>query len=95
MLNWPKRLDDIAIPCNGNETFLRTCGRTFAESVRPELAALAMGNIPAGDLAWIEREFGDYHAAMGYPTGPQYLPCEPTDERIVPRYENTKRYERC
>jgi hypothetical protein len=92
MLAWPKRLADIAYPCNGNETFQRTRAATFGDSVRPELARLAVHRIPARDLAWLEHEFADFNAELGYPLTAEPAAGHMAEAQLIPRFENTRRY---
>lgn len=91
MLTWPKRADHIAFPCNGNETFLKTRGETLHDSVRPSLAKVAVDRIPAAELAWLEREFAEYNADLGYPLTVAANGAA-ADGVLVPRFENTRRY---
>jgi len=94
MLTWPKRSQDIAFPCNGNETFLKSRGRTCQESIQPELARLKVDRIPSGDLAWLEREFETYNISFGYPTRALVVGAHAEGERVVPSFQNTRRYRR-
>jgi len=50
--------------------------------------------IPPADLQWIEEQFAQFNEAMGYP--PHVACASPADgpPRAVPRFENTRRYER-
>jgi hypothetical protein len=94
MASWPKKLEEIADPGFGNETFVLTRARSLADSIRSSLAQIKTGNIPRRDLEWIETEFTDMNQAMGYPehvssAAPASLP-----ERAIPRFENTRRHER-
>jgi hypothetical protein len=89
MLSWPKCTKDIAYPCNGNETFQKTRGASFQESVRPDCARLAVQRIPAADLAWLDREFAEFNAELGYPLA---APSASAEAMLVPRFENTRRY---
>ena len=94
MASWPKRLEQIADPGFGNETFALSRSSSLATSIRPSLAALKTEHIGRGDLEWMEREFAGMNAEMAYPAhvppaAPPTLP-----ERAIPRFENTRRYER-
>ena len=93
MLTWPKRAADMAFPCNGNATFQQTCAGSFGASVRPELARVAVERIGAADLAWLDREFAEFNAELGYPATPA-SGTAPADALMVPRFENTRRYRR-
>ena len=95
MASWPKKLEQIADPGFGNETFVLSRGSSLAGTIKPSLGSVKTENIPRGDLAWMETTFAELNAAMGYPEhvslpgGSSSLP-----DRAVPRFENTRRYER-
>jgi hypothetical protein len=95
MANWPKPVERIAVPDNGNMTFTETRGKTLTESMKPTLAGIKTENVPRGDLEWMEREFGDMNAAMGYPAHVAAQPAAAElGERLVPTFECTRRNNR-
>lgn len=94
MASWPKRLEEIAEPGFGNETFVLTRARSLAESIRSSLAQIKTDNIPRGDLDWIETEFHEMNQAMGYPEHVPSAASTSLPERAIPRFENTRRCER-
>jgi hypothetical protein len=50
-------------------------------------------SIPHDDLAWMESRFAEMNQVMGYP---RHMAAEalPSPARAVPRFENTRRWER-
>ena len=94
MAAWPKRVEQIADPGFGNETFALSRGASLAQTIKASLATVKTENIPRADLEWLEHEFADFNVAMGYPSHvpPAASPALPG--RAVPRFENTRRYER-
>jgi hypothetical protein len=94
MATWPKTPEQIAVPDNGNMTFTETRGKSLTESVKPSLSGVKTQNVPRGDLEWLEREFADMNAAMGYPAHvPPQAPAE-LGERLIPTFETTRRNKR-
>jgi hypothetical protein len=94
MLNWPKAESDIADATFGNPTFVESRGVGIRQTLRPSLGAVKTGNIPPCDLEWIEREFRDMNVAMGYAEHVRDAQPKSDVTRAVPRFENTRRYER-
>lgn len=94
MAIWPKKLEQIADPGFGNETFILSRGGSLAATIKPSLASVKTNHIPSDDLKWMEREFGEMNCQMNYP---EHVPAtvDPSlGQRAVPRFENTRRYER-
>jgi len=94
MTTWPKPLDRIAEPGFGNETFVLSRGNSLAATVKPVLASIKTQNIGAEDLDWLEAEFAEMNAAMKYPLHVSADSDASTPGRALPRFENTRRYER-
>jgi len=69
-------------------------GSTLTQSLAPSHAAVRVENIPADDLAWLEREFAEYNSAMGYAAHVDAGVKPSNPGRAVPRYENTRLYDR-
>lgn len=96
MLIWPKQKDDIAAPRHGSPTFRKSLGPTFKDTVKPTLADLRTGNIPPGDLEWLEAEFAEFNRAFSYiehaPAAATGVSWEGREKRAVPRWENTRRH---
>ena len=95
MLSWPKQKDQFAAPRHGSPTFRQSLGGSFAETVKPSLADLRVGNVPAEDLEWLEREFEEFNRTSGYvehAPAPSTGPREARETRAVPKWENTRRY---
>jgi hypothetical protein len=97
MMTWPKRKEQFAAPRHGSPTFRQSLGGSFAETVKPSLAELRVGNVPPGDLEWMEREFEEFNRACGYvehaPTpGGKPAGDGPREARAVPKWENTRRH---
>ena len=94
MTSWPKKLEQIADPGFGNETFVLSRGSSLGATVKSSLATIKTQHIPPGDLEWMEREFAQMNAAMGYPAHVPASSDSSLPQRAVPRFENTRRYER-
>ena len=94
MLTWPKAESDIADASFGNPTFVESRGVGIRQTLRPSLGAVKTANIPPADLEWLEREFREMNAAMGYAEHVAGAPGKSEVARAVPRFENTRRYER-
>jgi len=94
MARWPKKLEQIADPGFGNETFVLSRGGSLHATIKPSLANVKTDHTPPGDLAWMEREFDEFNSAMGYPAHVPPTAAHSLGERAVPRFENTRRYER-
>ncbi len=93
MLHWPKQKSSILAPIHGNATFRQTCGEDLAETLRPARADLTVDRIPPEDLAWLETEFAEFNQANGYPAqAERRTPWTGTVQRLIPRWENTRRY---
>jgi hypothetical protein len=93
MNSWPKPIDQIADCRYGNKTFRTDRGGTLIDSVKPSFSTACTHNIPPADLDWLEREFAGFNTAMGYPAHvPSTAPADPP--RAIPRFENTRRYNR-
>lgn len=91
MLTWPKPIEQIADAANGNKTFANTRGTGLLSTLVPSLTDVRTDRIPPQDLEWIEREFQEMNAALGYPvhlTG--NAPALPPV--AVPNYECTRRW---
>ena len=91
MMSWPKQKDQIAAPRHGSPTFRASLGGSFAETVKPSLADLRVGNVPPEDLQWMEREFEEFNRASGYVEHAP-APAKAAEARAVPKWENTRRY---
>ena len=95
MATWPKRADQIADAGFGNETFVLSRGKSLTDTIQPKLATVNTDHVPPEDLEWMELEFAEMNRQMEYPRhvepsrGDDTLP-----RRAVPRFENTRRYER-
>ena len=95
MLSWPKPKAELAAPAHGSPTFRATLGdgKNVFDVVDPAMAGLRVDSIPPSDLEWMEHEFADFNRRMGYA---EHAPRDPsvtsTDDRAVPRWENTRRY---
>lgn len=94
MASWPKPLEQIADASFGNETFALSRGVSLTQTIKPSLAAVKTENIPRADLQWMEEEFAELNAAMGYPAHVPPAAPPALGDRAVPRFENTRRYER-
>ncbi|HEX4793338.1 MAG TPA: hypothetical protein VH370_06080 [Humisphaera sp.] len=94
MVDWTKPPDRIADANFGSQTFLLSRGSSLTKSLAPSLADVRVENIPADDLAWLEQEFAEYNAAMGYAPHIDSRGKPSNPGRAVPRYENTRLYER-
>jgi len=94
MARWPKKLEQIADPGFGNETFVLSRGSSLQATIKPSLANIKTDHTPPGDLEWMEREFAEMNTAMGYPAHVPPTASHSLGERAVPRFENTRRYER-
>jgi hypothetical protein len=94
MATWPKPLERIAVPDNGNVTFTQTRGVSLQESMKPTLAGMKTENVPRADLNWMERHFADMNAAMNYPAHVEPQAKESLPERLAPAFENTRRHKR-
>lgn len=94
MLTWPKAEGEIADASFGNPTFVQSRGVGIRQTLRPSLGAVKTGNVPPGDLQWLEREFAEMNRAMGYAEHVPESAALSSAERAVPRFENTRRYER-
>ena len=93
MNTWPKSPDQIAEAGFGNETFIQSRGGTLAQTVTPSLMQVKTANIPSEDLVWLEERFAHFNREMNYAAHvPAQAPASPT--RAVPRFENTRRFER-
>jgi hypothetical protein len=94
MSRWPKKIEQIADPGFGNETFVLSRGSSLQATIKPTLAKIKTDHTPPGDLEWMEKEFAELNTAMGYP---EHVPCTASHslgQRAIPRFENTRRYER-
>ncbi|HSZ56214.1 MAG TPA: hypothetical protein VK797_11170 [Tepidisphaeraceae bacterium] len=94
MASWPKKLEQIADPGFGNETFVLSRGSSLQETVKPSLASVKTEHIPPGDLEWMEREFAEMNRRMNYPEHVPATADPALGQRAVPQFENTRRYER-
>lgn len=94
MARWPKKLEQIADPGFGNETFVLSRGSSLQASIRPTLASVKTDHTPRGDLDWMEHEFAEMNAALNYPAHVEPTANDALGDRAVPRFENTRRYER-
>ncbi len=94
MLSWPKPLEQIADGKYGNATFTETRGANLVGSVKPAMARVATQNIPPDDLTWLEAHFAEMNAALGYAAHVQSTWAGDGARRAVPRFENTRRFER-
>ena len=94
MAAWPKPLERIADPGFGNETFALSRSASLAQTIKPSLATVKTENVPRSDLQWLEQEFAELNGAMGYPAHVPSAASPALPERAVPRFENTRRYER-
>ena len=94
MARWPKKLEQIADPGFGNETFVLSRGSSLQATIKPSLATIKTEHTPPGDLEWMEREFAEMNAAMGYPEHVPSTANHSLGDRAIPRFENTRRYER-
>lgn len=94
MANWPKKLEQIADPGFGNETFVLSRGSSLQATVKSSLASVKTDHIPRGDLEWMEREFAELNRQLNYPEHVPPTAGASLGDRAVPRFENTRRYER-
>jgi hypothetical protein len=94
MVRWPKKVEQIADAGFGNETFTLSRGSSLAATVKPALANIKTDHTPPEDLEWMEREFAEMNAAMGYAAHVPATAGASLGRRAVPRFENTRRYER-
>jgi len=94
MARWPKKLEQIADPGFGNETFVLSRGSSLQATIKPSLATIKTEHTPPGDLEWMEREFAEMNVAMGYPDHVPSTANHSLGDRAIPRFENTRRYER-
>ena len=95
MVNWPKKIEQIAAPGFGNETFSLSRGLSLLQTMKPALAGVRTDHTPSADLVWMEREFAEMNRAMNYPEHVEPSPgADARGERAVPVFENTRRYER-
>jgi hypothetical protein len=62
--------------------------------VKSSLASIKTDHIPPGDLEWMEREFAEMNRQMSYPEHVPATAAPALGDRAVPRFENTRRYER-
>ena len=95
MVSWPKPADRIADPKFGNPTFADSRSQGLLKSLKPSLASVATKHIPPDDLQWLESEFAEMNKALGYALRipPAGDPSQ-AERRAVPRFENSRRYER-
>ena len=93
MARWPKKLEQIADPGFGNETFVLSRGSSLQATIKPSLAKIKTDHTPPGDLEWMEKEFAELNTAMNYPAHVPSTASHSLGQRI-PRFENTRRYER-
>ena len=93
MMTWPKQREQIAAPVHGSPTFRESRGEKLVDTLNPKLCELKVERIPQDDLKWLESEFADLNRAMGYPDHVT-PPAGATVGRLVPSYENTRRYKR-
>lgn len=93
MLEWPKSRSDIADPGHGSPTFRKTRGASFADTADPKLAAARVELIPPQDLVWIEKEFEAFNRAMGYPVHVGGAEQAASEQRAIPSWQNTRRYQ--
>jgi hypothetical protein len=93
MISWPKPATQIADPNFGNQTFLLSRRESLTQTVNSSLAAVDPRHVPMDDLQWMQSTFAEFNEVMGYP-----LHVDPgqqlTAGRAVPRFENTRSYER-
>lgn len=92
MMNWPKERDQIADARWGSRVLHDSRKTTLRDSLRTDRAAVGTQNILPADFAWLEREFGEFNRAMDYPEHVSYQPPGGDADRLVPCYENTRRY---
>jgi hypothetical protein len=93
MLTWPKPADQIADARYGNPTFQQTKHGGLLETCQRDLTEIHTEAIPPRDLEWLEETFEELNRAMGYPI---HVPLTDAGQepRAIPRFENTRRYER-
>ena len=94
MARWPKKLQQIADPGFGNETFTLSRGSSLSTTIKPSLASIKTDRIPPRDLEWMESEFAEMNGQMNYPEHVPATAPSSLGERAVPVFENTRRYER-
>ena len=96
MLNWPKPRSAIHRTRHGNETFRQSCGANLWASLLPAQKVrkpLEQRTIPAGELAWLEREFAYYNQVNDYPAHVAMQPAPAAEEeRTIPSYDVARRY---
>lgn len=69
MLTWPKPIERIRFPINGNRTLHATRDGGLANALRGwrVRSDVESCSLPEPDLRWVEAEFADLLAAEGYP----------------------------
>ena len=92
MVQWPKKIQQIAAAQNGNATFAKTRGTTLLDSIQPSLADVRTQNIPLNDLEWMEREFADFNFALGYPLHVSSEASPALSRRATPNFECTRKH---
>ncbi|HEX4793798.1 MAG TPA: hypothetical protein VH370_08405 [Humisphaera sp.] len=90
MVHWPKPPD--AIPGKGNETFVHTRGAGLRDSIQPAMAQVKTDHIPPADLEWMEQEFADMNADLGYAAHIPSQAAADVPARAVPNIDCTRRY---
>ena len=92
MVTWPKDATEIAAASNGNATFAETRGLNLIDSIRPSLARVKTDQVPPADLEWMEEEFADMNASLGYPAHiPSQAPAE-VPKRAIPTFDCTRKH---
>ena len=91
MVDWPKRMEQIAESRYGSKTFISSRADGLLKTVQRQLAGQIKGPIAVGDLEWLESTFAAFNRACGYPEHRQ-APVGPA-QPASPSYRVTRRYE--
>ena len=93
MIAWPKSPRQIADSRHGNQTFRSSRGTSLAQTILPADASSRRAAIQADDLQWLEEEFREFNAALGYEASwggaARSAALPPAPE---PRFEVTRRH---
>jgi hypothetical protein len=93
MISWPKTREQMADARWGSRVLHESRNQTLRDSLRTDRAAVQTQNILPDDFAWLEREFAEFNRDMNYAAHVDYLaPTNLDSTRLVPCYENTRRY---